>query len=84
MEAEDRIRVLTFSLRDSVVAKLDDLNTEGNRSAVVSGLIERAWEEHEYCECQESEPRPELNAVGRAEWRCAKCGGRAIGDDGEE
>lgn len=47
MEAEDRIRVLTFSLRDSVVAKLDDLNTEGNRSAVVSGLIERAWEEHE-------------------------------------
>jgi hypothetical protein len=38
----------------------------------------------EYCECAESEPRPELNAVGRAEWRCAKCGGRAIGDDGEE
>lgn len=38
----------------------------------------------EYCECTESEPRPELSAVGRAEWRCAKCGGRAIGDDGEE
>jgi hypothetical protein len=47
MEIEDRIRVLTFSLRDSVISKLDDLNTEGNRSALVTALIERAWEEHE-------------------------------------
>lgn len=47
MEIEDRIRVLTFSLRDSVISKLDDLNTEGNRSALVTALIERAWEEHQ-------------------------------------
>lgn len=47
METEDRIRVLTFSLRDSIIAKLNTLNTEGNRSALVTALIERAWEEHQ-------------------------------------
>lgn len=47
METEDRIRVLTFSLRDSIIAKLDTLNTEGNRSALVTALIERAWAEYQ-------------------------------------
>lgn len=58
MEAEDRIRVLTFSLRDSVVEKLYFLNTEGNRSAVVSALIEDAWAAHQSTHTPSLQPRP--------------------------
>lgn len=59
-------------------AKLPDL------ARALGCTVDDLFRDPEYCECAESEPRPELNAVGRAEWRCAKCGGRAIGDDGEE
>jgi transcriptional regulator with XRE-family HTH domain len=60
------------------LSKLPDL------ARALGCTVDDLFRDPEYCECTESEPRPELNAVGRAEWRCAKCGGRAIGDDGEE
>lgn len=38
---EDINRVLTFSLSDSVIKKMNELDTEGNRSALIRGLIEQ-------------------------------------------
>lgn len=46
----DRVRVMTFSISDAVIEKLEKLTLANefgsNRSAYVRSLIERAWAEH--------------------------------------
>lgn len=46
----DRVRVMTFSISDTVIEKLEKLTLANefgsNRSAYVRSLIEQAWAEH--------------------------------------
>ena len=49
-KSNDRVRVMTFSISDAVIEKLEKLTLANefgsNRSAYVRSLIERAWAEH--------------------------------------
>ena len=49
-KSSDRVRVMTFSISDAVIEKLEKLTLANefgsNRSAYVRSLIERAWAEH--------------------------------------
>lgn len=48
--SDDKVRVLTFSISDTVIEKLEKLTLANefgsDRSAFVRSLIERAWADH--------------------------------------
>ena len=44
---DEKVKRVNISLPPSTISMIDELTNNGNRSAFIRSLIERAWAEHE-------------------------------------